>query len=205
MAKQFYPITLWTDEVGANELGDLVNEVKFLKIKEPNYLWCEPKFEAMIEESAEESIFIDGDVFLSEPIQFKTNADVWFEHYEIKTFDFGYNPQINAFDNIEIYSYFKDWNPNLNGAYNVGILRFRNNQIMNEYRNTFYQLKKYYFDEVIKRIKLPIPEMVMEEYSLHCLSKAKNWKVEELRSFNEYFHLYGQEKYQNGFLHLFTK
>ena len=31
MARRFHPITLYTDERGANELGHLVDEVKFLK------------------------------------------------------------------------------------------------------------------------------------------------------------------------------
>ena len=50
LAKKFYPITLWTDEVGAAILGDLVDEVKILKKDTENYLWCEPKYEAMMGE-----------------------------------------------------------------------------------------------------------------------------------------------------------
>ena len=202
LAKRFYPITLWTDDIGANELGDLVDEVKILKKEGPNYLWCEPKYEAMSEEDASNSIFIDGDVFLSEPLKFTPDLDVWYEHFEIRTFDFGYKPKVEAFDDINIWSNFKYWNSDLKGACNVGILRFGTNEIMKEYRDAFYSLKDYYFRNVVQTKILDIPEMIMEEYALHCLIYGKDWKSEELSTQNQYIHLYGIEKYKDGFLQL---
>jgi len=205
VASRFYPITLWTDERGAEELGEYATEIKMLKKSTPNYLWCEPKYEAMLEEDADTSIFIDGDVFLAGRIHFNPDCDVHFEHFEERTFAYGYKPQVDIFNSEKLQNIFPEWTPTLFGAYNVGILKFGSNEIKHKFRDTFYRMKDYYYNVAnLDRVKFSpnIPEMVMEEYALHCLSKFHNWKVDDLSQHNDYIHMYGFNKYRTGFLNL---
>ena len=82
MARRFHPVTLYTDERGANELGHLVDEVKFLEKNTDNYLWCEPKFEVFKRETGEFT-HMDGDVFISEPLVIPKEYDVLYDCNEI--------------------------------------------------------------------------------------------------------------------------
>lgn len=206
IASRFYPITLWTDDRGAKELGLYANEIKILKKDTPNYLWCEPKYEAMLEEDASDSIFIDGDVFLSNKLHFGEPKDVWYEHFEERTFEYGYKPQVDTFHNSgDVSKVFKEWNPDLKGAMNVGILKFGTNEIKDKFRETFYQMKDYYFNVAkMNRVmfKPSIPEMIMEEYALRCLAEYYDWDTDELQMHNDYIHMYGFNKYRAGFLQL---
>jgi len=204
LAKKFYPITLWTDEVGAAILGDLVDEVKILKKDTENYLWCEPKYEAMMGEDISNSIFIDGDVFLAEPLKFSPDKDIWFEHLEKNTFQYTYQKAISCFDVSDISSKHRFWHPSLFGACNVGILRFSSDEVMKSFRDTFYILKDHYFKNVVQNTPMKVPEMVMEEYGLSCLIEYNSWTWEALNEQNSYVHMCGSEKYKAGFLKLIS-
>ena len=121
MARRFHPITLYTDERGANELGNFVNEVKFLEKNTENYLWCEPKFEAMKRETGD-FIHMDGDVFLAEPLIIPDSYDVLYDFNDGEIGDKYYANNIQVFDEWGIKEIFPHWSPIWDGAHNVGLL-----------------------------------------------------------------------------------
>jgi hypothetical protein len=202
MARRFHPITLYTDERGANELGHLVDDVKFLEKNTENYLWCEPKFE-VFQREAGMFIHMDGDVFISEPIIIPIEYDVL---YDYNDFDIGpkcYHNNMNVLDEWGINEVFPHWNMNWSGAYNVGLLSFKNPTHMKIYSDVFYTLKDFYFKNSKQRgIKLNYVPMILEQLSLKLISDKLDWNSVGLSDLNSYLHMYSLRKFQRGFMEL---
>lgn len=202
MARRFHPITLYTDERGANELGHLVDDVKFLEKNTENYLWCEPKFE-VFQREAGMFIHMDGDVFISEPIIIPIEYDVL---YDYNDFDIGpkyYHSNMNVLDEWGINEVFPHWNMNWSGAYNVGLLSFKNPTHMKIYSDVFYTLKDFYFKNSKQRgIKLNYVPMILEQLSLKLISDKLDWNSVGLSDLNSYLHMYSVRKFQRGFMEL---
>ena len=202
MARRFHPITLYTDERGANELGHLVDEVKFLEKNTDNYLWCEPKFE-VFEREAGEFIHMDGDVFISEPILIPKEYDVLYDFNDIDIGDKYYHTHMNILDGWGINEVFPHWNINWSGAYNVGLISFKSPTHMKMYSDTFYTLKDFYFKNSKQRgVKLPFIPMILEQLSLKLLSDGMSWNSVELDKLNSYIHMFSARKFSKGFMEL---
>jgi hypothetical protein len=202
MARRFHPITLYTDERGANELGHLVNEVKFLEKNTENYLWCEPKFEAMKKETGD-FIHMDGDVFLAEPLIIPDEYDVLYDFNDGEIGDKYYANNIQVFDEWGIKEIFPHWSPIWDGAHNVGLLSFKNPEHMKMYMDTFYAIKEFYFKKSRETgNRLVLPELIMEQLSLRLLAKGEGWKDFGLGRMNSYIHMYSGRKFQWGFMQL---
>jgi len=202
MARRFHPITLYTDERGANELGHLVNEVKFLEKNTENYLWCEPKFEAMRREEGE-FLHMDGDVFISEPLILPADYDVLYDHNDAEIGNWYYANNMDIFNDWGIKEVFPHWNPKWTGAYNVGLLAFKNPEHMKIYMDTFYAIKEFYFTKSRETgNRLILPELIMEQLSLKLLADGNGWKAMGLDRMNSYIHMYSGRKLQWGFMEL---
>lgn len=202
MARRFHPITLYTDERGANELGHLVDEVKFLEKNTENYLWCEPKFEAFKREEGE-YIHMDGDVFLAEPLILPNEYDVLYDFNDGEIGDFYYKNNIQIFDEWGIKEFFPHWNTNWTGAHNVGLISFKNPEHMKMYIDTFYIIKEFYFRKSREtQNRLMLPELIMEQLSLKLLAIGEGWNSISLNNMNSYIHMYSDRKLQWGFMEL---
>lgn len=202
MARRFHPITLYTDERGANELGHLVNEVKFLEKNTENYLWCEPKFEAFKREEGE-YIHMDGDVFIAEPLILPKEYDVLYDFNDGEIGSTYYSNNIQIFDEWGAKEVFPHWSTNWTGAHNVGLISFKNPDHMKMYSDVFYKLKNFYFEKSIEsKNRLRLPELIMEQLSLKLLADGEGWKSVPLRDMNSYIHMYSGRKLQWGFMQL---
>jgi hypothetical protein len=202
MARRFHPITLYTDERGANELGHLVNEVKFLEKNTENYLWCEPKFEVFKREEGQ-YIHMDGDVFIAEPLIIPEEYDVLYDFNDGEIGDKYYANNIQVFDEWGVKEVFPHWTPKWTGAHNVGLISFKNPQHMKMYVDTFYAIKDFYFKKLAETgNKLYLPELIMEQLSLKLLANAEGWQDFGVGKMNSYIHMYSGRKLRWGFMEL---
>ena len=202
MARRFHPITLYTDERGANELGHLVDEVKFLEKNTDNYLWCEPKFEVFERETGE-FIHMDGDVFISEPIVIPKEYDVLYDFNDTIIGAKYYHTNINVLDGWGIKEVFPHWNINWSGAYNVGLISFKNPDHMKLYSDTFYTLKDFYFKNSKQRGDTLLGiAMILEQLSLKLLSDGMGWNSISMDNINSYIHMFSARKFNKGFMEL---
>jgi len=201
MARRFHPVTLYTDERGANELGHLVDEVKFLEKNTDNYLWCEPKFEVFERETGE-FIHMDGDVFISEPLVIPKEYDVLYDCNEIDGGKY-YHTNMNILYGWGVKEVFPHWNINWSGAYNVGLISFKSPTHMKMYSDTFYTLKDFYFkNSKLQGDKLTYIAMTLEQLSLKLLSDGMGWNSVSMDNINSYIHMYSVRKFNKGFMEL---
>jgi hypothetical protein len=201
MARRFHPVTLYTDERGANELGHLVDEVKFLEKNTDNYLWCEPKFEVFKRETGE-FIHMDGDVFISEPLVIPKEYDVLYDCNEIDGGKY-YHTNMNILYGWGVKEVFPHWNINWSGAYNVGLISFKSPTHMKMYSDTFYTLKDFYFkNSKLQGDKLTYIAMTLEQLSLKLLSDGMGWNSVSMDNINSYIHMYSVRKFNKGFMEL---
>jgi|TARA_R110002095_G_scaffold120390_1_gene104790 hypothetical protein len=201
MARRFHPVTLYTDERGANELGHLVDEVKFLEKNTDNYLWCEPKFEVFKRETGEFT-HMDGDVFISEPLVIPKEYDVLYDCNEIDGGKY-YHTNMNILYGWGVKEVFPHWNINWSGAYNVGLISFKSPTHMKMYSDTFYTLKDFYFkNSKLQGDKLTYIAMTLEQLSLKLLSDGMGWNSVSMDNINSYIHMYSVRKFNKGFMEL---
>lgn len=198
LCRQFYPVTLYTDEYGAERLGHLVDEVKMLKKDPENYIWSEPKFEAISNETGE-FLHVDGDLFITKPF-ILNDSDVYYDHTEITLHEYYYKENLKNFTDYGIGEVFPEWSSKYLGAFNIGIMGFRTDEIKNIYLDRYFKMKDWYYNVFPnEKFDSPIPSMTLGEHSLSCLSDYYNWKSTPLYDENQYLHMYGGRKHLDMF------
>jgi len=193
LSRQYYPVTLYTDQYGADRLGHLVDEVKFLEKDPENYIWSEAKFEAISKESGE-FLHVDGDLFINSPFNLPT-ADVYYDHTEHVLYDFYYRENIHNFDKYGVGKVFPEWSTEYTGAFNIGIMGFKTDDIKNVYLDRYYKMKEWYFNEFPKDIEAPLISMTIGEHGLSCISNKLGWDSIPLNEYNDYLHMYSGRKH----------
>ena len=198
LAKQYHNTILYTDEYGASQLGNIVDDVKFLK-KDKNYLWSEAKFEALTDVNTD-SFIIDGDIFLNEELKYEKDGVV-FHNYDSKTaLEFYYSKTIEDFNNHSIIDVFPYWKTDCEKAINIGILGFFDNELKSEYLKYYYEIKDWYFRKYPTILHKRLDTMIIGQYCLGCLLNVKNIKEQPLVVTNNYSHFHGGIKYENFFV-----
>lgn len=202
LARQFYPITLYTDEYGASRLGEFADEVKLLNKDPEFYIWSEPKFEAISREEGD-FLHVDGDLFIQKPFDLPY-GDLYFDHIEYNLYEAYYKDNLNTFDEYGIGKVFPEWTKEYSGAFNIGIMGFRTNEIKELYLDRYYKIKEWFFNEVPPYIRdsAIVPSMTIGEHSLSCISKGHNWVSIPLNEYNGYLHMFSGRKHIPMFVEL---
>ncbi len=198
LAKQYHNVILYTDEYGASQLGNIVDDVRFLK-KDKNYLWSEAKFEALLE-IEKDSFIIDGDIFLNQKVKYDTNGVVFHNYDSENVLEFYYSKSIIDFDNHNIFDVFPYWKSDCKKAINIGILGFFDDDLKSEYLKYYYQIKDWYFTKYPKQLHKRLDTMIIGQYSLGCILDSKNIKEQPLAITNNYSHFFGGIKYEPFFV-----
>lgn len=198
LAKQYHNIILYTDEYGASKLGDIVDDIQFLK-KDKNYLWSEAKFEAL-SKIGKDSFIIDGDIFLNEKLKYDSNGVIFHNYDSESAIEFYYSKSILDFNNHNIADIFPYWKTDCKKAINIGILGFFDDDIKSEYLKYYYQIKDWYFTKYPIRLHKRLDTMIIGQYSLGCILDSKCVKEQPLSITNDYSHFYGGIKYENFFI-----
>ena len=198
LSNKHYNTILYTDEYGASQLGNTVNDVKFLK-KDKNYLWSEAKIEALSNEPID-SILMDGDIFLESKLDYINEGVVFDEYDSQNTIDFYYSNTVKDFDKYAIKNVFPYWKTDSKKVINVGILGFFDNDLKTEYLNYYYKIKDWYFTNYPIKLHKRLDVMVIEQYSLGCMLESKSIKEQPLKIANDYSHFYSGIKYQTFFI-----
>lgn len=198
LTRQYYPITLYTDQYGADRLGHLVDEVKFLKKNPDFYIWSEPKFEAISRETGE-FLHVDGDLYINKPFNLP-DADVYYDHTEHALYEFYYKNNITNFDKYGIGGVFPEWTTEYTGAYNIGILGFKTDEIKNLYLHRYYDMKEWYFNDFPRDINSHLASMTIGEHGLTCICNAFDLNAVPLAEHNGYLHMYGARKHLPMFM-----
>lgn len=195
LARQFYPVTLYTDEETAKRFINLVDDIKILNVKDSNYkIWSQAKFEA-IERHEGEFLHIDGDLFMTEPLVIP-QGDIYYDHTETGLYESYYKYNLELFDKKGIKKVFPEWTTEYTGAFNIGILGFKNNSIKQLYLDRYYKQLDWLYSTIPVDEQVDVPSMVIGEHSLACIANAHNLTGVPLDEYNNYLHMYGRRKHQ---------
>lgn len=200
LARQYYPVTLYTDNYGAERLGHLVDEVKFLEKNPEFYIWSEPKFEAISREKGN-FLHVDGDLFIDKPFNLP-DADVYYDHTEEVLYEFYYKNNIENFDKYGVGKVFPEWTTEYTGAFNIGILGFKTEDIKNVYLDRYYKMKEWFFNEFPKDIEAPLISMTIGEHGLACICNKLGYDAVPLNEHNGYLHMYSGRKHLPMFVNI---
>ena len=104
-------------------LNTKADEVKMLKKDPENYIWSEPKFEAISNETGN-FLHVDGDLFITKPF-ILNDSDVYYDHTELTLHEYYYKENLKNFTDYGIDKVFPEWSSKYLGAFNIGIMGFR--------------------------------------------------------------------------------
>ena len=194
LCRQYYPVTLYTDELGAERLGHLVDDVIMLEKDPENYIWSEPKFEAISRESGE-FLHVDGDLWIDKPFTLN-DSDIYYDHTEDTLFETYYKDNLESFTKYGVAEVFPEWRSDYLGAFNIGILGFRTDEIKHIYLDRYFKMKEWYYSKFpYEELNPKVPSMTLGEHSLSCLSDHYQWKSTPLFDEHRYLHMYSARKH----------
>ena len=175
-----FKINLHTDNKGYEYLkyapyDNIYTDLEDIEFKEKS-LFAAPKFIVM-EKYPLGTIHIDGDVFLKkeslkEILNF-TNYDCIIQSVEEPPI-YGYGWDFNA--TLLSCCNYPSWaNRECNAMFNNGVLGFNNQELKNEYIDTYWHMYNQYASKV--KNKSGVPDLVIEQQFLYDLCKYKEYKV----------------------------
>lgn len=181
-------VVLYTDTLGERLLGHLPYNKIYVTLDDmpeeisPRF-WASAKMHAMSQEPIE-SVHIDGDVFIKDQklIDLIENSDwdLLVQMYEHDYFSPGYYKEFPFWKKDKDFLKENGINIDVYGAYNTGILGFRNQELKDTFLNLYKKLainhSKVYWDELLTNPDLT-PDLVTEQTAIYQLSKDYKVKL----------------------------
>lgn len=195
--KRFHHIKLYTDSKTYYYLKNLNVEVEILDIE----LFFLDDFKLkVLEKLKDNEILIDVDIFLYSPLIVDSNCDLFADHSDD-------SQRIWYVDDFKEAKKFKFSNflnlPEVKKEMtNIGILKFFNKNLLNEYINLYNKIKKTAISEKETLPKFPKFSILIGQLSLRNIIDKNNYKVKYAVSNpnNHYSHLAGERKYNNNWV-----
>ena len=152
-----------------------------------------------------DACYIDGDLILEERLT-DLPGDVWFDFLENrnklsgkdKTYTEGFYQMVSIFDSYDaVKKIVPGWRNNLEFTPNVGLFKFNNNIVKNNYLNTYYNLRSYYqtFIEEENDFGRFDPSLVIGQYMWGCLNEYHSYDCNFANESFNYTHFWGNLKY----------
>jgi hypothetical protein len=203
---RFHNIILYTDNESKHLFEDYFHDIRIKDIESVCFL-DDFKFNILPELTNDDLLF-DGDIFLTHSL--KINNDIIVcdrivgnvlkdEFYRY------YSDTVDIFLKYEINNVFDFFSKDLEYVPNIGILRFNNQLILNEFLNHYWKLVNWYKDmKIEENHKLIQNDMkvsaVFGQYFLGLFLKHKKLNISYCNENNKYTHLSGDEKFKMNFL-----
>lgn len=199
LARQFYPVTMYTDEKQAKRFKHLVDDIKILNTQGSKYkIWSQAKFEA-IERHEGNFLHLDGDLFLDEKLNIP-DGDIYYDHTETTLYESYYKHNLELFDKEGIKKVFPEWTKKYTGAYNIGALGFKNNSIKELYLDRYYRQLDWLYNELPIEKHHGVTSMTIGEHSLACIANHHNLTGVPLAEHNGYLHMFSSRKHLPAFV-----
>ena len=159
-------------------------------------------------------ITFDGDIILENKLHIDTSCDVLFEQIEEFETNLQYHEHVtfkmlDVFKKYKIDEKFKNFSFSPQYYFNVGVLKFKNQETKNLLIQSYYELKKYYLQNIEPYEKL-IPQglivsIIICQYYFTNIIKVKNIKVNFTKNNkqNKYIHYRGHLKFHPNVIQLY--
>lgn len=162
-----------------------------------NQMWDSFKFFAL-SHIDNNTVLIDGDVFLHNSLPKLDTQDLYFDTFEIGNWNPVYQETVNKLTELNISKIIPEWENKAQPIINVGLLYFNNIKLKNNYLDRWF--KCYDFCIKHKDINLSKATAVAAQYLLTLLSKDYTTKYfsNKLNETNDYYtHHSGRVKHKN--------
>ena len=152
------------------------------------------------------SITFDGDIILENKLELDDSADIVFETKEDFIPDSIWQQEsifkiINTFKKYKLDEVFQNFSFNPQYLYNVGVLRFRTEELRNLFIDSYYKFRRYYLTNIEPTEKL-IPQglivstIICQYYFTNICEKNNiNYSFTFDYKDNHYKHYYGHSKF----------
>lgn len=199
LARQYYPVTMYTDENTAKRFSGIVDEIKILNTQGSKYkIWSQAKFEA-IERHTGEFLHLDGDLFLDAPLVMPP-GDIYYDHTETTLYETYYKHNLELFDKEGIGKVFPEWSKVYTGAYNIGALGFKKDSIKQLYLDRYYKQLEWLYNDLPLEKHHGVTSMTIGEHSLACIANYHKLKGVPLAEHNGYLHMFSNRKHLPAFV-----
>jgi hypothetical protein len=203
---RFHNIILYTDNESKHLFEDYFHDIRIKDI-ESVYFLDDFKFN-ILPELINDDLLFDGDIFLTHSLKIGNDTivcDRIVGNVLKNEFYRYYSDTIDIFLKYNINNVFDFFSKDLEYVPNIGILRFNDRTIENEFLNYYWKLVKWYKNIKIEDgYKLIENDMrvsaVFGQYFLGLFLKHKNLNISYCNENNKYTHLSGNEKFKMNFL-----
>lgn len=144
------------------------------------------------------SVTIDGDIILYDKLTIDYNKDISIEKFEParNPKSRGIKKTLKNFDRYDL-SDVKYYSPTNDKILNVGILRFRNEEIKKYFIDGYYNFREYYLKNIEPKEDLMRRErvcVVLCQFYFNCIAVNNNISIEACNETNLYKHYMGPHK-----------
>jgi len=198
LASRFHNIRIITDENTINFLDDIGVQKQIYDFGELRFL-DDIKI-SVLPHILENEILIDPDVFLYKELRISSDCDLYAERPE-SIRDEWYKNDYEPAKKFKFSKYIDFYSESGNVS-NIGILKFFNQKLLNEYISKYNLVKEIALSERSKLEPFPKYSILLGQLLLQNIIDYGSYTVKYVRSnpYNEYYHLAGENKYERGFL-----
>lgn len=193
---QYHSIILYTDEETLPYVQGIFPDIRLVEIENLQFM-DDIKME-IIDKLHRRDILTDYDIFLNSPITLPEKFNVYVDRRgKVKELVL-YNHLFEHLRHEGYDLYTKDITTYLN----VGFLKINGKHRIRVVKDAYYALRNWYVDNKIEeRTQFTYhtgvcPSIAALQYNLERISKISNWKVCEMKRYNSYHHLVGEDKFK---------
>lgn len=191
-AKQYHRVKFYTDE----ETIDLVSikDVEIQIVNTSNFYFVDDFKVYLLDIVQEDEVIIDTDLFLFSPLYLEDGNDLYVDFKDHSGKDW-YIEHLDWFVNNGIRELIPNFNDKIIPVPNIGILKFKNQELQKRYSEIYYTIRKWVLskDENINRGV----SIILGQYLLGLI--MSNYKIKYChKNKNHYIHLSGPNKFEKN-------
>lgn len=210
---KFHPVTLYTDNESLEYFEGVFDDIKLIDTSDVIF-FDDLKFKVLNLLNVDD-VICDGDLFLNRRLWLNNNynilCDTLVETKHTKHYDFYeyYRNTSSLLIKHGINNIIPFYNNKINKVINIGLLWFKNINLRNDFLNLYNQQKewilksglneKYDFTNDFKNT------VTFSQYLLSIYASELNLKIGSFKSYCDYNHYSGGEKYHPDFMKRFQK
>lgn len=191
-AKQYHRVKFYTDE----ETIDLVSikDVEVQIVNTSNFYFVDDFKVYLLDIVQEDEVIIDTDLFLFSPLYLEEGNDLYVDFKDHSGKDW-YIEHLDWFVNNGIRELIPNFNDKIIPVPNIGILKFRNNELQKKYTEKYYTIRKWVLSKD-KNINRGV-SIILGQYLLGLI--IPNYKIKYChKNKNHYIHLSGPNKFEKN-------
>jgi hypothetical protein len=193
-AKEHHKVILYTDELTLPHLHHINVEKRIVDTTE--FYFMDDFKIYLLDNISDEEVLVDTDLFLWNPLSMPDGYDLYVDHRE-NARKWWYTDHYQYFIDGGITNIVPTFNKEVIHAPNIGIFKFKNEELKRSYIELYNVVRKWALD---KPVRYPGASVILGQYLLGILLTDKKYKVCYLNKVdsNYYTHYAGKTKFKKN-------